>query len=104
MMSGHYICPRCGNTGYPQKETRRGRTYLYCYHYRIENGKRKAWRCYLGAEKYVNVERFQQLELSGLSDKNRYKKYILNILDKLEPEDLKWLQEEIKNRLIVLEG
>ena len=99
MSEGSYVCPRCGNFGYLQGLRRGKRTYFYCYHCRIEDGKRRVWKCYLGPEKYVNVERFQELGLSGLTDKDRFRKYLQNLLDRLEPEDLKWLAEEIKSRL-----
>jgi len=69
-------------------------------HHRIrEYGKTKIKTCYLGAEKYDYVERFQNLMLSGLIDKDRFRRYMLELIDKLSIDDLKWVMEEIK-RLI----
>jgi DUF1365 family protein len=100
--SGNFICPRCGNPGYIERRYVDRHIYLYCRHIWYEGKKRKERKCYLGAEKYVYVEPFQGLGLSGLFDKERFKRYVETLIYKLTEEELEWLAEVVKKRLEVV--
>jgi hypothetical protein len=41
-------------------------------------------KCYLGPREYIAAERFNRLNLSGLADRDRFKRYILKLLDILK--------------------
>jgi hypothetical protein len=49
----------------------------------------------LGAEKYVNVEKFQNIGLSGLADRERFKRYVGKLIGMLKPEEI----EEVKKMI-----
>lgn len=93
-------CPRCGGEGYLERRKVEGHVYLYCVHQKSEMGKRRKWRCYLGAEKYDYVERFNPLDLAGLYDKERFMRYMKRLLDSLEPNQLKWLEEALHHKIV----
>jgi len=92
-------CPRCGREGYIEKSRRGNTTYIYFVHQRMENGKRIREKCYLGALKYRNVEKFQNLDLAGLADKERFKRYVRKLIDLLDEKDLELIREMIDRRL-----
>jgi hypothetical protein len=86
------VCPRCGRAyQYIEKRKVGNNVYFYAVHdwVKREDGKRYAVRCYLGSKQYQYVEQFQQLGLAGLIDKERFVRYALNVLDKLDEEQIK---------------
>jgi hypothetical protein len=92
-------CPRCGGLGYWAREVREGprgrHAYVYVVH--VEGGRRR--KCYLGAEAYDYVERFHGLGLAGDMDGGRWRRYAEQLIDRLKPEDLRWLLGMIRERL-----
>jgi len=101
---GNFLCPRCGSFGYVERRSKGGHVYVYCVHVYRDGGRRRRKRCYLGAEEYDYVERFQELGLAGLTDRERFRRYMRSLLEKLGDEDLKWIVEEAKQRLEVLKA
>jgi len=99
------ICPRCfRNISWIERRERGGRAYYYAVHYdgySKVNGRIKRFisKCYLGAEKYVNVEKFQNLELAGLADRGRFKRYVKRLIDMLSKEELEWIRRLVEERL-----
>jgi hypothetical protein len=99
------ICPRCfREVSWIERRSKGDRTYYYAVHYggysRV-NGKikRSISKCYLGADEYVNVERFQNIGLSGVFDRDRFKRYVRRLMDFLSREDLEWIKKEVEGRL-----
>jgi hypothetical protein len=90
------VCPRCGALGYLERRRVKEQTYYYCLH--LLEGK-KVRKCYLGAGEYINVEKFQNLGLAGLTDKERFKRYLERIVEMLGEEDLRWLMKTVERRL-----
>jgi hypothetical protein len=96
---GNFVCPRCGGLGYLERRSVGGHVYVYCRHVWREGGRRRERKCYLGAEEYDYVERFQLLGLAGLTDKERFRRYMRSLLERLSPEDLTWIMEQASIRL-----
>jgi len=95
-----YVCPRCGSEGYLERRRTEHNVYYYCVHDQYVDGKRVGRRrCYLGAAEYKEVEQINPLGLTGLFDRERFRKYALALLDNLEVEDLRWLLYEVRKRL-----
>jgi hypothetical protein len=99
------ICPRCfREVSWIERREKGDRTYYYAVHYngysRV-NGRirRSISKCYLGADEYVNVERFQNIGLSGVFDRGRFKRYVRRLMDFLSREDLEWIRREVEERL-----
>jgi hypothetical protein len=102
-MRGRMICPRCGEEGYLMKHRTAHNVYNYCRHVTWEGGKRYEKRCYLGPDEYINVEKLHDLELAGMTDSERWFRYVKRAIDQLKYEELVRLKEIVENRLKVLE-
>jgi hypothetical protein len=96
---GNFVCPRCGGLGYLERLNVKGHVYFYCRHVSRREGKVRIKKCYLGAESYDYVERFQELSLSGLVDKERFARYLEVLIAKLGREELKLLVKKARERL-----
>jgi hypothetical protein len=90
-----FLCPKCGLKGFLERRRKGEHVYVYMHH-RV--GK-KVRTCYLGAEEYDYVERFNDLSLRGLFDKERFHEYALRIIDSLTPTQLMELKHLIEQRL-----
>jgi hypothetical protein len=99
----NYVCPRCGALGYIERRYVNGQAYYYCRHVTIENKQRKEKRCYLGARQYSYVEAFNRMQLAGMLDEERFRRYLEYIIPKLRVEDLIILKERIEKELARLE-
>jgi hypothetical protein len=99
------ICPRCfREISWIERREKGDRTYYYAVHYggysKVDGRvKRFISKCYLGADEYVNVERFQNLGLSGVFDRDRFRRYVRRLMDFLSREDLEWIRGEVEERL-----
>jgi hypothetical protein len=92
------ICPRCGSPyNYIDKRKVGDGVYYYAVHVEKTPEGRKVKKCYLGSESYRYVEQFQHLSLSGLIDEKRYLRYAINVLDKLNEEEL----QKLNGKLVV---
>lgn len=90
------ICPRCGSPyNYIDKRKVGDGVYYYAVHVEKTPEGRKVKKCYLGSGSYRYVEQFQNLNLSGLIDEKRYLRYAINILDKLNGEELQKLDGKL---------
>jgi hypothetical protein len=98
-IGGNFTCPRCDMQGYLEKRRKNGHTYHYCIHITKINGKRKVRRCYLGAEKYDYVERFQKLTLTGLTDEQRYIRYLATMMENMTATQLQGIITIAQERL-----
>jgi hypothetical protein len=78
-----FICPR-GEKGYLEQRRKGSNVYYYAVHVSCGGGRRKVRKCYLGPKEYIAAERFNRLNLSGLADRDRFKRYILKLLDTLK--------------------
>jgi hypothetical protein len=78
-----FICPR-GEKGYLEQRRKGSNVYYYAVHVSCGGGRRKVKKCYLGPKEYIAAERFNRLNLSGLADRDRFKRYILKLLDTLK--------------------
>jgi len=84
------LCPRCGQRfSYIERREARGREYFYAVHYfgyAVVDGKvkKKVKKCYLGPREYEYVEKLHDLGLAGLIDKERFKRYLEELLDSME--------------------
>jgi hypothetical protein len=93
-------CPVCNQPySYIEKRIREGKystgVYYYAVHTKgLPEGK-KVKKCYLGSGAYYYVEKFQDLDLSGYIDEERYLRYAINILDKLNGEELQKLDGKL---------
>ena len=109
-------CPRCSEPiSYIHKETRycldadgnivAKHTYYYAVHYSYDPATKKMSyrRCYLGSDEYDYVERFNRLSLAGAIKEDRYKNYLQRIIDYVDEDALKRLQEQIQQQLKKLE-
>lgn len=78
------VCPRCGKPISFIEEQRKGdRVYYIAHHYLgYEGGRKKEERCYLGPKKYVLVEGLHGLELAGMIDPSRERRYLEKLLMK----------------------
>jgi hypothetical protein len=95
-----YVCPRCGEEGYLEVRRTKHNDYYFCVHDEWVEGRRVSRRrCYLGAARYKEVEPLNPLGLTGLFDRERFKRYAIELLDNLEVEDLRWLLYEVRKRL-----
>jgi hypothetical protein len=94
------ICPRCGQPyQYIESHTVGGRTYLYAVHGR--EGKKKI-RCYLGpAGSYEYVSRTHDIDFRGYADKDRYIKYLDEIIEFLT-ENEKSLESRVSEFSLML--
>jgi hypothetical protein len=99
---GNFVCPRCGGLGYLDRRVRGEHVYFYCMHIERVGNRRRVHRCYLGAESYDYVERFQEMSLSGLMDKERFARYLDVLIPRLERKELLMLVRKAKERLKVL--
>jgi hypothetical protein len=81
------LCPRCGQPySTVERRTMGYRTYYYAVHYLgREAGKVRTKKCYLGPQRYEYVERLHAMELAGAIDKQRFKRYLHEVLDSIEP-------------------
>jgi hypothetical protein len=62
---GKVVCPRCGMSGYLERQYRGDRAYLYVVHGRGKN----RTRCYIGpAESYEHAELLHLLGLTNIMD------------------------------------
>jgi hypothetical protein len=86
------ICPLCNREGYFSRERRGNRYYVYFKH-------KSGGKCYLGADTYYYVEKYNRLGLTGIHDKERFKRYLLELIDQLTEDQLKEVFEIIKKRL-----
>jgi hypothetical protein len=98
-----FVCPRCGDLGYIERRYVNGQAYYYCRHVTIENKQRKEKRCYLGARQYSYVETFNRMQLAGLTDQERFRRYLEHLIPKLSVEDLLIIKERIEKELAKLE-
>jgi len=80
MVRMEFICPRCGEKSYLEQRKKGSNVYYYAVRVSCGGGS------YLGPKEYIAAERFNRLSLSGLAD--RFKRYILKLLDSLEAADL----------------
>jgi len=80
-------CPRCGQHGYIEKMRRGSNIYILYVHEKTVNGKRTRKRCYVGAERYIYVNKFNDIGLTGIHDRTRYKKYLAVLLSRLTEEE-----------------
>ena len=113
------LCYRCSEPiSYLQKETRycldadgnviAKHVYYYAVHYggyTKQGGKVQLnyHRCYLGSDEYDYVERFNRLSLAGAIKEDRYKDYLKRIIDYVDEDMLKKMQEQIQQQLKKLE-
>jgi hypothetical protein len=88
-------CPCRDKPGYVEARRKGGQTYYYFVHYWKQDGKRRIHKCYLGPVRYRYVEPFNELGLAGLTDKQRFVRYLRALLDRLSPEQMQWLREEV---------
>jgi len=96
---GKIDCPRCGEQGYIYKRYRGNKVYVYCRHPYYEGGVRRERKCYLGAEQYTYVEKFNPLGLTGAMLPSRFERYALNLISQLSEEELRKLRDMIDRRL-----
>jgi len=95
------LCPRCGRRfSYIERREARGREYFYAVHYfgyEVVDGKvkKKVKKCYLGPREYEYVEKLHSLGLAGLIDRERFRRYLKELLDSTEM-DLKELLEVVR--------
>ncbi len=80
------VCPRCGLPySYIERRKNGDRVYYYAVHYsRVDGGKRKVHKCYLGPDTYEYVSRLHVREgliLKGLSDPERVLEYLDAIIN-----------------------
>ena len=95
-----YLCPRCGKRGYLEfRRSASGQVYVYMHHQKSVGGKRTHTSCYLGSEAYKYVEKFNELALRGLHDRERFYEYALRVIDQLTVDQLERLREHINRRL-----
>jgi hypothetical protein len=98
-----FVCPRCGTLGYIERRYVNGQAYYYCRHVTVEAKRRKERRCYLGARQYSYVETFNHMQLAGMLDEERFRRYLEHLIPKLRVEDLIILKERIEKELSKLE-
>ena len=95
------FCPRCGReVSYVERQVKGSQTYYYAVHYfgyEVVNGKvkKKVKKCYLGPREYEYVEKLHSLGLAGLIDRERFRRYLKELLDSTEM-DLKELLEVVR--------
>jgi hypothetical protein len=78
------VCPRCGEAGgYFERRPVGNRIYYYFVHVKRQGPRRRVRKCYLGASRYVYVERFQNIGLAGLADEKRFERYVSNVAENL---------------------
>jgi len=96
------ICPRCGQPySYITKQTVKGHTYWYAVHYIEVDGKKMQKKCYLGADKYIYVNKLigNMIEVRNIISSNPLS-YLRDVLENIiESED----EELIKQSLEVLD-
>ena len=95
---GKVLCPRCGGLGYLERRCRGEHAYVYVVH--RERG--RVSKCYLGAESYDYVERFNALGLAGLADEGRFERYAAELVARLTASQLAKLKELVEARLAEL--
>ena len=103
-MRGRMICPRCGEEGYLMKHETIYNVYNYCRHVTWEGGTRRERRCYLGPDRYINVEKLHDIDLAGYTDPERWFRYAEEAIFQLNYEQLTRLKAIIENRLKALES
>jgi hypothetical protein len=98
------LCPRCGQPySTVERRTRGHHVYYYAVHYLgREAGKVRIKKCYLGPERYEYVERLHAMELAGAIDKQRFRRYLHEVLDSIEPslEELLDVMRELAERAL----
>jgi hypothetical protein len=93
-------CPRCGRVGgYLWARTVNGRKYFYWVHESKVNGKRKVERCYLGPQEYSHASIFNPIGLAGALDRDRFMKYVRELLKELNIEQKRWLLQALENEV-----
>jgi len=93
------LCPRCGEPGHMEIMKTRSNTYKVFVHY--IKGTRGTYRkkCYLGAERYKYVNRFNPIGLVGAYDKNRFAKYFLYLFYNFDAEAKLWFADQLLRNL-----
>jgi hypothetical protein len=90
------VCPRCGQLGgYLWARTVNDRKYYYWVHETKVNGIRRVKRCYLGPEKYY----YGRIFLSGALDRDRFMRYVENLLKELNEQQKRWLLQALEKEL-----
>jgi uncharacterized C2H2 Zn-finger protein len=92
-------CPRCGGLGYLKRRAVGDHVYYYVYHVSRAGGRRHERACYIGAETYDYVERFNDLGLAGGADEERFRRYAEQLVSRLRPDELSWLMDLMRRRL-----
>jgi hypothetical protein len=98
------VCPRCGKLGYVEVRNVNGRIYHYFVHRWMEGWRRRVHKCYLGAQNYRYVEKFNPLGLAGLTDRERFTRYLRELLKMLTPQQIEWLKKEVSEFVQQSEG
>jgi len=84
------FCPRCGReVSYVERQVKGSQTYFYAVHYMGYERvglkiKKKVKKCYLGPREYEYVEKLHNLGLAGLVDRERFRRYLKELLDSME--------------------
>ena len=85
-----FTCPRCGQrASYLERQLKGSQTYFIAVHYEGYQKvggkvKKKVRKCYLGPREYILVEKLHGLDLAGLIDSERFKRYVREALDSTE--------------------
>jgi hypothetical protein len=102
------ICPICGLPGWLERRVRvtgRGeQVYYYMVHVEKADGGRRFRRCYLGPDVYRAAQRINPITLTGALDPGRFLRYSIELLDKLNLEELETLRSRIDERIAILRG
>jgi hypothetical protein len=93
------VCPRCGSKGYIEYRRRGDRVYVYMHHRMRVDGKNRVKTCYLGARSYEYVERLNPIGLRDATDRDRFMKYALSIIECLTADQLATLKRLIEEKL-----
>ena len=101
-------CPRCGRGGWIETKPLGKQIYLYYVHpIRVEEEgvvRRRVEKCYLGPLVYKAAQIANPLGLAGFLDPNRFLRYALAAIEKLDLRELIELREKIDERIRFLGG
>jgi hypothetical protein len=101
-------CPRCGRGGWIESKPIGGQIYLYYVHpIKVEGegaARRRVEKCYLGPLEYKAAQIANPLGLSGFLDSNRFFRYALVAIEKLDLRELQELRDRIDERIRQLGG
>jgi len=94
------VCPKCGLPySYVSREKRGSNYYFYAVHVSKSGNKRRVKKCYLGAESYDYVARFNPElgRLAGLIDRTKALRYLEELLEWFiyAPVDSKTVEEAV---------